>query len=306
MDQFFCELFTVSLSKLHAPVAESHGVKIHCPPEGRFSFFNSPYPSHKAKTGVDVYPGLGFGEDAPSPVEGRVIKVRRLKAPPGRGFKDAGYEIVTLIDPGVPGILVKLLHVDTTLKEGDQVEVGDTLGGLLRSGYYGWGTSSHIHVEVRKTGDAIRARGGYELNNLVKLSSVKPTAVIRGTVEVSKPEYTLMRLDGGKVGLIGEVNSEPCVLDGGIPYYGWMGVHTPKPTLGTIMLAGKPVGDVENLHADACTAKSRSFTVKAQGTEILGLSLYLTPVGDPLIKMVPRRIGGLSVGEGDSVEVEIG
>ena len=51
------------------------GVTIHCPSEGRYAFYNSPYPAHRLSTGIDIYSGAGFGEAVGSPVSGRVILV---------------------------------------------------------------------------------------------------------------------------------------------------------------------------------------------------------------------------------------
>ena len=36
------------------PIVESNGVKLYCSNDHRFAFFNSPYPSHKSKTGIEL------------------------------------------------------------------------------------------------------------------------------------------------------------------------------------------------------------------------------------------------------------
>ena len=287
------------------PVAESQGVEIHCLEEGMYSFFNSPYPMHRAQTGVDIYPGQWFGEAAPSPVEGEVMKVRRVRAPPGRGFVDSGYDVVTLVKPSSnPAVVLKLLHVDTSLGVGDSVRVGDELGALLRSGYYGWITSPHVHVEVRSPMDPLRARGGFELIR-VRPVEVEPLTEIAGSVVASRPEFALIRLGGASQGLAGDVDGAPGLLDGGIPYYGWMGVHMDEPRVGTIRLLGTKLGEASSLHTGSCVGTCGGFGFKLGKAPLLGLSLYLTPAAGPLVKVIPRRVGGIGAGEGDWVEVRL-
>jgi len=288
------------------PVAESMGVRVHCPREGRFSLFNSPYPGHRLKSGIDVYPSLAFGGAAPSPVEGDVVMVRRVKAPRGRGFTDAGYDVVTLIRPvDNPGVVVKILHVDTGLSPGDHVDLGMELGALLRSGYYGWGTSPHIHLEVREPSDPLRARGGHPIHVLKGFADAEPAEEITGEVVWAQPEYALMRLSHQGTGLTGDLDGEPGVIDGGIPYYGWLGFHTERPTIGTVRLLGHPIADVKEVKDRAAIADTRGFSFTLDDEPLLGLSLYLTPKPEPVVKILPSKIGGLSLSLGDVKAVEL-
>ncbi|MBN2336499.1 hypothetical protein JXL21_13155 [Candidatus Bathyarchaeota archaeon] len=287
-------------------VAESQGVRVHCPDEGRFSLFNSPYPGHKLKSGIDIYPGIRFGGAAPSPVDGEVELVRKVKAPTGKGFEAAEHDTVVLIRPkDNEETVVKLLHVELEVSAGETVRVGEEIGSLLRSGYYGWGTSPHIHLEVRRPEDPLRARGGHPINVTADLGCVEPVDEIAGEVVWAQPEYSLIRLGHRGHGLTGSVNGAPGVLDGGIPYYGWLGLHTEKPRKGEITLLGKPIADVRELHEGASIADSRSFTLQADGAPTLGLSLYLTPGPSPIIKILPTKIGGLRYSVGDVAKVTL-
>ena len=288
------------------PVAESMGVRVHCPREGRFSLFNSPYPGHRLKSGIDVYPSIAFGGEAPSPMEGEVVMVRRVKAPRGRGFVDAGHDVVTLLRPvDNPGIVVKMLHVDTRLSAGDHVDLGMELGTLLRSGYYGWGTSPHIHLEVRNPSDPLRARGGHPIHVLQSFADAEPAQEIAGEVVWSQPEYALMRLSPRGAGLIGDIDGELGVIDGGIPYYGWLGFHTERPTLGKVRLLGQPIADVKEVKDGAAIADTLGFSFTLDGEPLLGLSLYLTPTSKPLVKILPSKIGDLTLSPGDVAAVEL-
>jgi len=282
------------------------GVRVHCPREGRFSLFNSPYPGHRLKSGIDVYPSLAFGGVAPSPVEGDVVMVRRVKAPRGRGFTDAGYDVVTLLKPvDNPGVVVKILHVDTRLSTGDHVDLGDELGSMLRSGYYGWGTSPHIHLEVREPSDPLRARGGHTIHVLKGFADAEPAEEIAGEVVWTQPEYALLRLRTRGAGLTGDLDGEPGVVDGGIPYYGWLGFHTERPTYGAVRLLGHPIADVKEVKDRAAIAETRGFSFILDSEPLLGLSLYLTPRAEPIVKVLPRKIGGLDLSTGGVASVKL-
>lgn len=288
------------------PVVESRGVKLHCPVEGRYAFYNSPYPSHQENTGVDIYPGDGFGGEAPSPVDGEVILIRRVKAPRGHGFEASDHDTVVVIrNRENPDTVSKLLHIDPFVEVGENIHVGEPLGATLRSGYYGWGTSPHVHVEIRSPQDPIRARGGFNLD-LIEFPVAHPVDEIAGVVTHLQPEFALIRLEQKGIGLAGTVNGEPAILDGGIPYYGWLGAHLYEaPSAGTVELTGVPIADINQSFIHSCKAKCREIQFTVNNTPILGISLTLWPSQSPLVKLYPVKIGGLNLEVGDLVEVEL-
>jgi hypothetical protein len=290
------------------PVASSQGVTVSCPRDGLFSFYNSPYPAHRQSTGIDVYPDAGFGGMAPSPVSGEVTLIRRVRSPRGRGYEASEYDVVTLLrSRESPGKVVKLLHVDPTLSVGDEVRAGEELGRLLRSGYYGFGTSPHVHVEVREPSDPLRARGGHSMERLMDLGRVEPLEELRGVVALCSPEFSIVRLDTPARGLPAEVGGVPCLLDGGIPYYGWMGVHyeSERPRRATVELAGRPVATVREVLDRVCLADCTRFSVNVEGSPIRGLSLRLSPRRGAEVKLVPRKIGDLVLEEEGEATVDI-
>lgn len=291
-----------------APVAYSEGVTISCPVDGMFSFYNSPYPAHRQSSGVDVYPDTGFGGMASSPVSGEVTLIRRVRGPRGRGYEASEYDVVTLLrSRESPGKVVKLLHVDPTLSIGDEVRAGEKLGRLLRSGYYDFATSPHVHVEVREPSDPLRARGGHRMERLIDVGWVEPLEELRGVVTLCSPEFSIVRLDTLAYGLPAEVGGVSGVLDGGIPYYGWMGVHydSGKTEGGAVELMGHPIATIKAIHDRVCLADCTDFSVKVEGKPILGLSLRLSPRKGAEVKLVPRRLGGLALDEGSEVTVNI-
>jgi len=291
-----------------APVASSEGVTISCPVDGMFSFYNSPYPAHRQSSGVDVYPDAGFGGMASSPVSGEVTLIRRVRSPRGRNYEASEYDVVMLLrSRESPDKVVKLLHVDPSLSVGDEVRAGEELGTLLRSGYYGFATSPHAHVEVREPSDPLRARGGYKVERLMEVGAVEPLEELRGVVTLCSPEFSILRLDTPTCGLPADIGGISGVLDGGIPYYGWMGVHydSGKPRGGSVELMGHPIATMRAVHDRVCLADCTDFSVKVEGEPILGLSLRLSPRRGAEVKLVPMRLGGLALEEGSEVSVQV-
>ena len=290
-------------------IASSGGVNIYCPEEGRYSFFNSPYPMHRLCAGVDVYPGGTFGDAAPSPVHGKVIKVRMVKCPQGKGFRSSDRDYVILLQSLENAERwIKILHVEPFVKVGDNVEPGAELGNLIRSGFFDFWTDAHIHVEGRKPSDPIRARGGFKIERLIEvdISETNPKD-LTGMVIESKPEYSLVTLDekleqGVGVDLDGKVG----ILDAGIPHYGWIGVHTNSshPVGRAVRLCGKEIGTVTHTYSDMCVAKCCDPVFTLKGKQIR-LSLYLYVNSAPLVKIIPPQPGSLNLERSERVTVSI-
>lgn len=286
------------------PVAEAEGVQLCCPEDGRYAFFNSPFPPHKLNTGVDLYPGEWFGGDAYSPVDGEVLLTRQVKAPSGHGFEASDHDTVIVIrNKDNPMTVTKLLHADPIVEVGDTVMTGDVIGVTLRSGYYGWGTSAHLHAEIRKPDDAIRARGGFNLNR-VNESVGDPLNELVGEVVYSREEYTFIKVSTEN-GLVGTVNSSSALLDGGVPYYGWMGAHLPDPPeSGEIKLLGKTIATITDTFDGSCKGDINGFKFTVEGEPILGLSLTLQPRNEAVVKLLPLRRSFFNHKEGDWVSIE--
>jgi len=212
------------------PVAGVDGVTIHCPSEGRYAFYNSPYPAHRLSTGIDIYPGKGFGEAAGSPVSGRVTLVRKVRAPKARQFRDHGHDAVILLESREnPERVIKILHVEPSVQEGDVLETGQTLGTLLRSGYFGYSTAPHIHLEVRRPGDPLRARGGLRFERLQEIGNIPELGSLEAFVHRSVAEYAEIEIRGAsRWGLQCEAGGALGVLEGGSHIMaGWESTQTP-------------------------------------------------------------------------------
>ena len=292
----------------HIPVARVDGVTIHCPSEGRYAFYNSPYPAHRLSTGIDIYSGAGFGDAAGSPVSGRITLVRRVKAPRGRRFRDHGHDTAILIESlENPERVIKILHVEPSVEEGEVLETGQTLGTLIRSGYFGYSTAPHIHLEVRSPEDPLRARGGLRFERLQEIGNVPELCSLEGFVHQCEAEYTEIEISGAsRGGLQCEAGGTPGVLDGGIPYYGWLGVHTDAMPQGegSVSLCGIEIADISGTGPQGCLATCRDFSLTV-GNERVGLSTSLYPKGEPRFFLIPLEHGGLSLEPGDKISIEI-
>ena len=290
------------------PVARAGEVTINCPTDGKYAFYNSPYPAHNLSTAIDIYPNKEFDEVAPSPVDGVVELVRRVRSPRGRGFEDPGYDVVTLLrNLEDPRRVIKLLHIEPIIECGDTVAAGRELGRLLRSGYYGFGTSPHIHLEIRDPADPLRARGGHPIKRLMEVVDAEPAEELRGVVTRSIPEFSIIKLDGiSSNGLPADVGGVPGLLDGGIPYYGWLGAHIngEPPTDVTVTLL-KPIAIIKNVLGKVCLADCLEFSVKVDGIAIQGLSLHLSPRREVEVKLMPLRLGGLRLEVGAEVSLTL-
>lgn len=289
-------------------VASSEGVDIYCPKDGKFSFFNSPYPAHLSYTGIDVYPKRAFGDIAPSPVGGEVTQVRQVKCPQGKDFEGSSYDYVILVSSSKNSERwVKILHVEPLVEVGDIVEPGEDLGMLLRSGFFNFWTDPHLHVEVREPSDPIRARGGFKFERLMEPDALKTVRALGGTVIESKPEYSLIALNekfkhGIPVGLDGRVG----LLDAGVPHYRWFGVHMDtRPSFGgAVRLCGRKIGAMKSTHSNMCVAESCNPGFMLNGM-LVGLSFYLYPSSAPLVKVIPHRPGSLALEKSEQISVVI-
>jgi len=134
----------------------------------------------------------------------------------------------------------------------------------------------------------------------------KPVESLGGEVVHAQREFALIRLNTDSIGLVGEAGGKPAFLDGGVPYYGWVGahVHGPPPE-GTIRLLGHDIADITQVFKGSCMAVCREFTFSVKGSPILGLSFTLQPRKETLVKVIPGRRGVLDVEPGEWLEVQL-
>jgi hypothetical protein len=278
------------------PVAASSGVTISCPVNGRYAFYNSPYPAHRLMTGIDIYTNSMIDEPMPSPVDGEILQVRHVKAPTGKGLKAPSFDVVTIIRSSEnSNRVIKVLHIETRTRGGESIEVGHSLGPLIRSGYFGYQTPLHAHIEIRPLDDPLRVRGGYPIDSLLELKGLDLTEEIIGTVTASRPGYALIKLSLKTPGIVVDVGGIPGILDGGIPLYGWFGVHAENPMKDTpVKLLGKTIGKTTDIQPRTCVAECSDFRVMIGSTPVDAFFMLL-PSGEPTVAVTSRMRGELGL-----------
>jgi len=239
----------------------------------RFSLFNSPYPAHADGRAVDLYPASDVGV---SPVSGVVAATRTVGCPDRPYAADRDHLIVVEpdddwlaaagVDPGPgAGPVARILHVEPAVEPGDRVAVGDPLGGLVRSGFFGRWVDRHLHLGLRPADrDPHRASGSLPLAAGVDVAPLSWDG--RGTVVATGPSHAVLDAptpDGG----FAAVAAGGVPLDGGLTHYAGGGALAPAD--GPLRLLGGRVGV-----ADGRTVAWEPVDVLANGERIVGLSLF--------------------------------
>jgi hypothetical protein len=256
----------------------------------RFSLYNSPFTAHDRGCAVDLYPE---GPLAPSPVAGEVLETRQVEAPSKPYAREHDYLI--LVDTGE--YVARLLHVEPGVAAGDTVEHGESLGTLVRAGFFAPWVPNHIHLGFRDHADNLhRASGSLPLSVDVPLRSV----AWDGTGTVVEAGDTWARLGGpahpGPGGAFAGLDSDGGVLDGGFPHYEGGGLLAGGKRA---VIAGQEVGTVAE-----GDVSWHDCTVFANDQPITGIALFCGRESFG-IKLVGRELD-LSVGDAVDVTVECG
>ncbi|MFD1512994.1 hypothetical protein [Halomarina rubra] len=242
----------------------------------RLSLYNSPYVAHDDGCAIDLYPEVGpqRATSAPSPVAGEVLDTRSVRAPPKPYAAAEDHLILVELDDdssldAPPGTVARMLHVDPAVEPGDRVAVGDSLGTLVRAGFFAPWVDNHVHLGFRAPdANPYRASGSVPI-----ALGVDPLALEwDGTGTVREAGETFVVLDApahpdpGR--FVGVASEEGWVLDGGLVHYEGGGAH--GATSGPVTLLGREVGV-----ADGRTVRWNDLAVFADGERVTGLSLFL-------------------------------
>ncbi|RQH03446.1 hypothetical protein [Natrarchaeobius oligotrophus] len=286
----------------------------------RFSLYNSPYAAHDDGCAVDLYPGTladGRTTDALSPVGG-VVRERHVVRAPAKPYAPV-HDVVLALEcddpPELEGLVARVLHVDPSVEVGERVERGESLGSLLRAGFFAPWVDNHLHVGFRRPDQNIRRASGSLA--LALESEVRPLEW-DGTGTVVSTDETYAVLDAPShpnpgeefVGLGVERRidgSQPVrgVLDGGLPHYDGGGVYVTggKRALegaASVHLNGVRLGSVSRV--DGRTVDWDDAVVTVDGEPVTGLSAFCARDGDFGAKLVcPDR--EFAVGERVRVRV---
>ena len=228
----------------------------------RFSLYNSPYPAHDRGCAIDLYPSEG----APSPVAGEVIDTRTVRAPQ-KPYSPENDHLI-LVDCGER--IARILHVDPIVSSGDCIEIGDSLGTLVRAGFFAPWVGNHIHLGFRAPGaNPYRASGSLH----IEIETAVEPVVWSGTGRVREIGETFVVLDSPAHPEPGEYfagiadDSGETALDGGLAHYDGGGAFVGG--VGPISLLGQQIGI-----AGGRDVEWNELDVLANNEMITGISLF--------------------------------
>jgi hypothetical protein len=300
-------------------LAESCGIFIYLLDSFEYmSLFNSPYYAHNHGIAVDLYLGPGkFGAEAPCPTPGTVISIRKVRAPIRKKFsaEETDYLIILKSEEN-PKQHIKILHINPKVKIGENLDTGDCLGTLIRSGFFNFWTDPHIHLEIRNPGDTIRARGSYPIHllSLKNKGDSEPVNSFKCKVVDVQTDYTMVDPSrkviikmGRFYGFATKINNELGILDCGLPHYGFGGVLLEKNDfdLGQEVYMGDlQIGSVFEKQQNIAAIKLNPLYINCEGIDLRGLSLYIN-LKRPLIKLIPRKRERLNLREREEIIITI-
>lgn len=258
-----------------------------------FSLYNSPYRAHETGRAIDLYPDRDRA--VPSPVAGRVVDVRTVRAPPRPYAAATDHLIAVETDAHV----ARILHVDPTVEVGETIAVGDPIGDTVRSGYFEPWVDDHLHLGFRPPGaDVLRATGSVRVTVAADPEPVPWDG--SGRVVERGRTYAVLDAPGHPApgARFAGVAVGPRALDGGLPHYPGGGVFPGVDGEAGVRLLGERVGV-----AAGRTVAWDDVAIRVNDAPVTGLSLALNR--DRLgVKLVSRD--GLPIDVGGRVEVTVG
>lgn len=283
-------------------------------PFRRLSLYNSPYPAHDQGCAIDLYPD---SNDGISPVSGTVRGTRTVRTPQKAYATEHDHLILVDCDAewcAAAGLgeeaVARVLHVEPGVEPGDTVAVGDSLGEMVRSGFFAPWVDNHVHLGFRtKRQNLQRASGSLPVS-----LPIVPTPLAwdgSGTVVETGETYVVLDTpahpgrDAGwcGIGVDGDTGRESVgVLDGGLPHYeggGLLGGSSDADGSATepVSLLGTVVGD-----RTGRTVRWRDVGIDVDGESAHGLSLFTARDGPAGAKVV---FPGHAFDVGDRVEVRL-
>ena len=276
-------------------------------PFRRLSLYNSPYPAHDGGCAVDLYPD---SNDGISPVSGEVLGTKTVRTPQKSYATEHDHLILVDCDPewcaaaGVGECVARVLHVDPSVTAGDVVAVGDSLGEMVRSGFFAPWVDNHVHLGFRTPSQNLQRASG----SLGVDLPTRPTALPwDGTGTVVETGETYVALDapthpGSASGWCGIAADGGGVVDGGLPHYdggGLLAEHreADEDANGPVSLLGTVVGE-----RSGRTVDWGDVAVAVNGEPAVGLSLFLACDGPAGAKVV---CPGHDFVEGERVTVTV-
>ena len=275
-------------------IAESKDIGIYADKGWGYSFFASPYHAHREFGAVDIYQGRDFGGVSLSPVAGEVFKVMEFKSPSlGKPLP----EYLILIRSG--DYLARIMHVEPSVREGDEIRVGDELGRFITNGYFFFWADADMHLEIRDMDNYLRAKGGYELTPRFKYDIKKHDVTeLTGVVVNASKRNIAVKLNKCNVVKIG---NEYTLMDAAttIDYGGVLG----KFNLGDeIYFNGIKIGKINKVGSYMSTFEMEELKVFANDMEFSGISFMF---GCNVARLLPKKYGDPLFKRGDKLKIKL-
>jgi hypothetical protein len=281
-------------------------IQVSIPQTSHFTIGTSPYYAHQHGLAIDIYHSLVLENyEVLSPILGSVQEIKTLRAPKPKflGGIDKDY-LILVRNLENHKTVYKLMHVKPNIEVGDRLEIGDPIGTTIRNGYFAYWSSPHLHLEIRPSDNAIRARGGKEFT--LAIDSQESFDKQGNNFEFTKipveihsfyPEFILCRFSQSfyhKVnpiyGIKVRINKSDYILDGGIPHYKYGTVISDQlydtNSFNSIYLGTYKIGTLEKVKGQFGFFKFDPVKFFLNDIEIRGISLYLANFV-PSVKIIP-------------------
>jgi hypothetical protein len=276
-------------------IARARDVEIHAGRGWEFSFFASPYIAHREFAAVDIYQGRDFGDTALSPVAGKVFKTMKFESPSlGKSLP----EYLILIGTG--DYLVRIMHVEPSVRKGEEIHIGDDIGRFITNGYFFSWVDAGMHVEVRDRDDYLRARGGYELIPALKnkVTAEKPVPEMKGTVMGASKRNITVRLNRKNVVRINDMYAlMDCITS--LDYGGVLGRFNPGDE---IYFNEIKIGKINRVGSHMSTFKTEKLRISVDDAEFAGISFML---GSDVVRLLPLKYGDPTLKKGGEIRIKI-
>lgn len=291
-------------SKLY-PVVDQPHIKVYILETSHFSIGTSPYYAHQHAIGIDIYDQLTpQNYKVLSPVAGKVLQIKELRAPKPRFNCGIDREYLTIIqNHDDKDTVFKILHVKPELYVGQKVKPGDPLGITIKSGYFAPWSSPHIHLELKKPKDVLRAKGGLSftlntqkearMNTSDKISRyeripVKICYVYDDFFLGQFPDDLYFHLTPF-YGLQGNSENASFIIDGGIPQYKRGLVHLSNSNKNLLSQAiyfnTIQIGSINSFQGNYGLVDFNQVQILLNNTPLRGISLFLA-MNRPFIKLI--------------------
>ncbi|MEA3255457.1 MAG: hypothetical protein U9Q22_06445 [Candidatus Altiarchaeota archaeon] len=275
-------------------IAESKDIGIYADKGWEYSFFASPYHAHREFGAVDIYQGRDFGDVSLSPVAGMVYRIHKFKSPSlGKPLP----EYLILIRSG--DYLARIMHVEPSVREGDEIRVGDELGRFITNGYFFFWVDAGMHVEVRDLNDYLRAKGGYELSPKFKYD-IKKQDVTELTGVVVNASKRNIAVELNRCNVV-KIRDEYTLMDAAttIDYGGVLG----KFSLGNeIYFNGIKIGKINKVGSYMSIFEMEELKVFVNDMEFGGISFMF---GCNVARLLPKKYGDPLFKRGDKLRVKL-